>query len=152
MKEVRQRFTLWMSVLATIFGTSVAAWRLQLQDDLVADLVKISAIIALATAVLSYAFWTLLRAKQGRPFRASLAGLLTAALIVPLPFFAHTFKNGLLAQLQNEGAGLFSAALAALPPALWTGYLTYVEMTKASLAALILSAALGFWIARRANI
>jgi len=147
----RRLFTGLMTGLATVFGSGLAAWEIRGQSDIVADVLQISVIIAVGTAVLSAVFWTLThmrRSHTAHPFRGLLAGFFTALLVVPLPVFASKLKHAFLDAYDGNPAHVLSAFFEAFPPAFITGLQTFQVLTKAALAAVILSAALGYIIAR----
>lgn len=144
-------FTGTLSVLATLFGSYLSVARISGQTDVLSDIAKIGSIIAVGTVVLSFSFWTLTHiGRRGRrsPLRGAAAGLLTAFCVVPLPVFAWKLKTELVAAFADGSGSIISAFFAALPPAIFTGFQTYDVVTKASLAALISSAALGYLVAR----
>lgn len=129
-----------MVPLAVLFGCAVASWRLSGQADLWLDLVKIAAMIGVATLIAGFFFWSVLHRRHASWWRGGLSGGLTGALIVPLPFFAWTLKTGLLALLSSGDLASIPSILAkAVEAGLWT----FEEMTRASLAAIGGSALLG---------
>lgn len=150
----RALFTGLMSVLATVFGSYVSVSRIFSQADVISDILKIGTIIAVGTAVLSFVFWTLChigRRRPQNPLRGAVAGLLTAFCVVPLPVFAWKLKTDLLAAYSQDPGAIMTAFIDALLPAIQSGLQTYEVVTKAGLAALILSAALGYAVARFAS-
>jgi mannose/fructose/N-acetylgalactosamine-specific phosphotransferase system component IIC len=147
----RRLFVGLMTSLATLFGSALATWEIRGQSDIIADVLQISVIIAVGTAILSTVFWTLTHMKRSQagtsPMRGLIAGVLTALFVVPLPVFASKFKHVFLDTYNGSPVHVLSAVFEALPPALFTGLQTFQVLTKASLAAVILSAALGYTIA-----
>jgi hypothetical protein len=148
----RSLFIGLMTGLATLFGSAVAAWEIFGQDDVIADVIQISAVILLGTAMLSTFFWTLTHLKTTKPainpIRGLIAGLLTGLFIIPLPVFASKFKAEFISAYADESAHVVAAFFGALSPALITGLQTFQVLTKVSLAAAILSAVLGFAVAK----
>lgn len=144
----RTVFSLSFMVLATLFGTAVAAWRLNLQDDLIYDLIKIGGLIAFASLTLAYTFWSGLCDQPARPIQGGFAGLVCGVLIVPLPFFAAGFKEGFFALYDSGSATISASFFGGLIHAINTGMYTYIEMTRASLAAVLGSFILGYSVAR----
>ena len=138
-----------MAGLSAIFGTAVAAQRYGTQVDILTDLPKVAIVIAVGCAGLAYIFWTLLQVRD-RPslWRGAVAGALTGACVIPLPFFTSTFKDIWVETWRTGEASFLSAAVQAFPPAFETGYLTFVYLTKASVVAIIASAILGLWVSR----
>lgn len=148
----RRLFIGLMTSLATLFGSALATWEIRGQSDIIADVLQISLIIAVGTTFLSAAFWTLTHMKRSHagtsPMRGLIAGVFTALFIVPLPVFASKFKHEFLDAYDGSPSHLLSAFFEALLPAFITGLQTFQVLTKAALAAVILSAALGYTIAR----
>lgn len=148
----RRLFASLMSGLATLFGSTLAAWEIRGQSDIIADVLQIGVIIAVGTALLSVVFWTLIHVRRGRaivsPVRGLVAGLLTAIFVVPLPVFASKLKEMFLIAYDGDPSHIATAFFQALPPALFTGLQTFQVLTKAALVAVILSAALGYAVAR----
>jgi hypothetical protein len=147
----RMLFTGTLSVLATVFGSYLSVVRISGQIDILSDIVKIGSIIAVGSVLLSFIFWTLMhisRRPPCAPLRGAIAGLLTAFCVVPLPVFGWKLKTELVAAFADGSNDMIGAFFAALPMSLYTGFQTYEVMTKASVAALISSAALGYLVAR----
>lgn len=144
----RTLFTGLMSGLATLFASSLAARRIVGQADILTDVIKIGGVIAIGTVVLSFVFWTVTHwRKTGSvraPIRGAIAGLLTALCVIPLPVFAWKLKSDVQAAYANDQTYLIAAFFEAMPSAIGTGLLTFEVMTKASLIAVILSAAFGY--------
>lgn len=149
MKTLSQRsvFTGVMSGLATIYGCLAAVIRLGGQTDIIADVAKIAFVIAIGTAFLSFIFWTAAYNSRKDIWRGGLAGFLTAILIIPLPFFASTFKAELFLSLDSGSSGLLEAVFMAIPPAMKSGLLTFVDISKLSLIATIGSIVVGLMVA-----
>lgn len=149
MKTLSQRsvFTGLMSALATLYGCVAAVIRLGGQTDIIADVAKIAGVIAIGTAVLSFVFWTVLYSRNKEIWRGGLAGFLTAILIIPLPFFASTFKAEFFLGLKSGGAGLIEAFIMALLPATKSGLLTFIDISKLSLIAAFGSIGVGLIVA-----
>lgn len=147
-------FTGLMSGLATIFGSYLSIGRIAGQDDILTDIAKIAVIIAVGTAGLSYGFWTVFhglkppRANKPNPLRGAFAGALTALFVVPLPVFAWQLKTDLLAAYAVDPLSVFGAILTSVPHAVSIGLLSFAVITKASITAVILSAALGYSVSR----
>ncbi|MGJ8560441.1 MAG: hypothetical protein ACSHX3_09415 [Litorimonas sp.] len=145
----RRLFTGLMTGLSTLFGVGLMAVRYGDQTDSLTDRVKIAGFMAACCLVIAYTVWTWLHHRSRHtPLRGAVAGGLTALCLIPLPFFASTFKDGFFAAYKSGEAGLLDAIFRAIPPAIETGYLTFIYLTKASLIAIILSAALGYAISR----
>jgi len=145
MKRFSKRviFTVIMSLSATLLAVIIAGQKLKGQPDLFADLAKISLIIAIGTACMSFFYWTLTHLKSETAFRGGLAGLLTAITVVPLPAFGWTFKTQFMAAYTDMGVGIMTAIFTALPPAIRSGIYTFEDITKASVIAVIGSIAAG---------
>lgn len=145
----RQLFTGLMTGLSTLFGVGLMAVRYGDQADSLTDRIKIAGFMAAFCLVIAFTTWTWLHAhSRHTPLRGALAGGLTALCLIPLPFFASTFKDRFFAAYKSGEAGLLDAITRAIPPAIETGYLTFVYLTKASLIAIILSAALGYAVSK----
>ena len=148
-RSARFVFTGLMSGLSAVFGGGLMAIRYGYQSDSLTDVLKTSVFMAVCCCGLAFTFWTILHRRGGcAPWRGAVSGALTALCLIPLPFFASTLKDGVLAAYRSGEAGLASAILHSVPAAIETGYLTFVYLTKASLCAVILSAALGYGVAR----
>ena len=147
MKPVSKRriFVTLMTLFATSFVISIIGPKLGPQSDLLADTFKIALLIAVSTAGISFIAWTVTHWKGDSPLRGAVAGLLTALLIVPLPAAAWTFKTEVFSAHQETG--LFSAIFSSVPPAVGAGLYTFVDITKASLIAVLGSLCLGAGIA-----
>ena len=140
----RRIFTTLMTLFATSFAVSIIGPKLGPQADLIADTLKIATLIAIGTAVISFAAWTLTHLKGDSPLRGGVAGAITALLIVPLPAAAWTFKTAVFSTYQDDG--VIGAIFAAIVPTIGAGLYTFVDITKASLIAFLGSLCLGFGI------
>lgn len=149
MKSLSQRavFTLVMTGLAMLLGSFAVYVRLGGQSDVMIDTIKITGVIGLGTAVSSFVFWTAARHRSDKIWRGGLAGMLTAGIIVPLPFFVYSLKTEILANLA-AGTGVFASAMSALPIALKSGIVTFIDISKFSLIAALGSMAVGVLVAR----
>lgn len=145
-----------MSGLATLFGSLLATYENWGDTDVLSDTVKIGVVIAVGTAVLSVTFWTLTHLSEPSlnhstkhsPIRGATAGFLTALCVIPLPVFAWNIKSQLLAAYAEDQNHVLIDIFEAIPSAIGTGLMTFQVLTKASLIALILSAALGYGVSR----
>ncbi|MEP3890369.1 MAG: hypothetical protein ABJN69_07860 [Hellea sp.] len=144
----RAAFTGAATILATLFGAAMAAYQLRGQSDLVLDVVKIAAVLAIGTACVSYAVWGLIHRKASNYLRGGLAGLLTSLLVIPLPNFVSAFKTEFLKGIKTGEAGFLIPAFDAVLPAVKTGLLTFVVLTKVSLVAVIACLCLGVIVVR----
>lgn len=153
MKPVSKRriFVTLMTLFATSFVISIIGPKLGPQSDLLADTFKIALLVAVFTAGISFAAWTVTHWRGDSPFRGAVAGALTACLIVPLPAAAWTFKTEVFSAYQEMG--LFNAVFSAVPPTIGAGLYTFVDITKASLIAvmgsLCLGAAIAYYVAAK---
>ena len=145
----RTRFVLWLAGLSAIAGPVTAYPMIAWQEDVVGDLLKIAALIALSSAVIGWVLWSLLHLRQDRPipWRTALAGALTAAIVVTLPLAGFSMKTELGALLDAGELGMVTFSHAALT-SVAAGLSAYVHVTKASLGAVLLSAALGYAVPR----
>ena len=128
------------------------AWPvLSWQADAVADAAKIVALVSLSTAALSAVLWTgvmALSPARARPVLAgALIGAVTAALIVPLPFFGWALKERVPPLLSGQASGVGDWARS-VAFAAQHGLSAFIQFTKASIGAVVLSTALGAWLAR----
>lgn len=137
----RFAFTGLMTALATIFSAAITIALQGGEADLLTDILKIAVLIAVGTAASSYIFWTLTHLKQDSLARGAAAGFFTAVTIIPLPSFVAVLKSQTFSAYQSEG--LVSAVLSAVPTAIEAGLHTFVQITKASLIAIIASMILG---------
>ena len=140
----RRAFTALISILATAFVIGIWRQRFSWQADYLADLIKISVLIALSTAVVSFIMWSLTHRSKDTALRGALAGALTALVIIPLPAMAWAFKTEFLMIYQF---GVLGAVLEATSVAMKAGLVTFVNMTKASLIATLGSMCVGAGVA-----
>lgn len=143
----RTVFTVFMTVLATLFGGGMAFYELHWQPDVVIDVVKIISVLGLGTAGVSYVFWTVTHMRKDSLMRGAVTGGLTGFVIIQLPFFASGFKTAMLANYAGGQTSLLVSALDAIFPAVTSGLLTFQVITKISLIALVASIFLGLTIA-----
>ena len=143
----RRAFTLLMTIFATTFGVAVSGQVLGGQSDLFADILKIAVLISLSTAVISFIAWTVTHLQADSVKRGTAAGFLSAVAIIPLPALVANLKTLTLSAYENSGDSLLSALVAALWPSINAGLYTFVDITKASLIAVIASMLLGAVIA-----
>lgn len=151
----RSAFTGLMTFLATLTGTAYGVYEFHDQSDLIADIIKISGLLAIVSLCVSYLIWTLTHLKKAKDglsqdsnFRGGLAGLLTGLAIVPVPYFTSTFKTEVLRMHNLEGKGIILSVLEAMPLSLLRGVETFQIISKVSLAAVISSVILGVIIAK----
>jgi len=92
-----------MSVSSALYGGLLAYRMLHWQADSVSDIFKISLTVCLATACLSYLFWSLIAYKKESGLRGIIAGGLAAIFVLPVPAFASTLKReiGLLLEAKT---------------------------------------------------
>lgn len=145
MRRLSQRrvFTLLMTVFATTFVIAITGQVLGNQGDLLEDILKIAGMVSFSTAVVSYVAWTLTHLKHDGVRSGVLAGFLSTVAIIPLPIFAWTLKTEFFAGYQSGSDGLFAAFVSAMPTAINAGLYTFIDITKASLIAIIASMILG---------
>ena len=137
----RRIFTVLMTLFATSFVISIIGPKLGPQSDLLGDTFKIALLVAVCTALISFIAWTVTHRKGDSLLRGAVAGVLTALLIIPLPAAAWTFKTEVFSAYRETG--LFSAIYSAVPPTIGAGLYTFVDITKASLIAVVGSLCLG---------
>ena len=136
-----------MTVFATTFCIAITGQVLGGEADLLADILKIAILIALSTAVISFTVWTLTHLKTDSVKRGAAAGFFSAIAIIPLPVFIANLKTLTFSAYQGSGESLISALFSALPPSINAGLYTFVDITKASLIAVIASLLVGAVIA-----
>lgn len=141
-------FTMLMTFLATLFGAAYGAYELRGQPDIVSDVLKISGLIAIAAACVSYVCWTLTHLRRDSVFRGGLAGLLTALVIVQVPYFTSAFKTEVMRLHKSENIDLGMSVLTAIPLSLKSGLETFQIISKVSLTAVLSSMILGVLIAK----
>jgi len=132
-----------MSVLAAAFAAGIWRQKFSWQADYFADLFKIGLLVAISTAVIGFIMWTLTHRKTDSLLRGGMAGALTALVIIALPAMAWRFKTDFLTKFQNASEGLFLALFSSVPSAIAAGLHTFVDMTKASLVAVVASLIVG---------
>ena len=137
----RRIFSILMTLFATSFVVSIIGPKLGPQADLLADTFKIAALVAVCTALIGFAAWTLTHWTGDSHLRGALAGAVTALLIVPLPAAAWTFKTEVFSAFPN--AGLIGAVFSAVPPTVGAGLYTFVDISKAAIIAVVGSLCLG---------
>lgn len=132
-----------MTCLAVPFGTAAAAWRLNGQLDLTADLLKIAIFVAITVALASYLSWRFIVGSRLTRLRGALAGLITAAITIPAPFAISGFKREFLNSLRDENQGVLASVWDGIFAAIHSGLYLFKDMTKMSLLAILLSMAVG---------
>ena len=145
----RRIFTMLITLLATLFGATFGVYELRGEADILSDVIKISALLAIASAFVSYTFWTLTHLRKDNVLRGGLAGLLTALVIVQVPYFTSAFKTEVLRLHKSENLDLLMSVFAAAPFALQRGFETFQIISKVSLAAVISSVILGIIITKK---
>jgi len=125
-RSQRRAFTTLMALLAPAFAVGIMAQKFARQADIVSDTIKISLLLMVCTALVAFVTWT---------------------IIIPLPAFGWSLKTEVLNLFQSEQSGLFVAILKSLWVSIKWGLLTFVDITKASLIAVIGSSAVGAIIA-----
>lgn len=152
MKRFSQRrlFTFLMTLFATAFCVAITGQVLGGQSDLLADIFKIAVLIAVSTAIISFIYWTLTHLKKDSIPRGAAAGFFTAVTIIPLPAFLANLKTYTFSVYQDSTDSFFAALFSAIPPAIDAGLYAFVDITKASLIAVIASMILGAFVARYA--
>lgn len=150
MKNYSQRrlFTTLMTIFATTFVIAIAQGVFGGEADLIADVLKIAALVAVSTACLSFLAWTITHKTGGGMIRGALAGFITSVLIIPLPIFVWSLKTEIVSAYNNSTESLFVAVGSAILPAINRGLYTFIDITKASLIAVIASMILGAFISR----
>jgi len=150
-RSQRRAFTSLMALLAPAFAVGVMGGKYARQADVISDSIKIAILLALCTAFVSFMSWTIMFSRfapfKTRPLlRGAIAGFLAAFIIIPLPAFGWSLKTELLSAHQSSqlGLGMFFKSL--FISIKW-GLLTFIDITKASLLALIGSAAMGAAVA-----
>ena len=146
-RSQRRAFTCLMALLAPAFAVGVMGGKYARQADIVSDTIKIGVLLALCTAIVSVVIWTCMSSRfapfKTRPLlRGAIAGCLTALIIIPLPAFGWSLKTELISAHQSGQLGLGTILMSFFTAIKW-GFLTFVDITKASLIAVIGSSAVG---------
>lgn len=89
-----------MAAFATIYGAILAYRSLGWQADGISDIFKATIVISLATAILSFCFWSLTTRRGESKMRGIFAGLLTAAFVIPTPAFLWSAKTEILGAIK----------------------------------------------------
>jgi len=144
----RRAFVIGMTVFATPFVIAISRWKLGPQADLFTDSLKIAVLMAVSTFIISYFVWMLTHVKKDTLAGGAFAGLISAVLIVPIPAAVWTLKTQTQRAYQNETESLMEALLSAVLPAVHSGLYTFIDITKASLTAVMASTLLGLVIAK----
>lgn len=150
-RSQRRAFTCLMALLAPAFAVGVMGGKYARQADIISDTIKIAILIAICTALVGFVIWTIMSSRfapfKTRPLlRGAIAGFLTAFIIIPLPAFGWSLKTELLSAHQSGQLGLGTILMSIITSIKW-GLLTFIDITKASLLALIGSSAVGAFIA-----
>ena len=150
MKTLSQRrlFTILMTLFATTFCMAITLQVLGGEADLLADVLKIAVLIAVSTSFISFIFWTVTHLKKDSIPRGAIAGFCTAVTIIPLPAFLANLKTGTFSAYQNTTDNFFTALFSAIPTSIDAGLYAFVDITKASLIAVIASMIVGVFVAR----
>lgn len=127
----RARFTALMSGGAGIYGTILAYRLLSGQTDIISDVVKLSGLVFIATAIAAFIWWSLITARLRGLFGGALAGLLTVLTVIPLPTFFGALKSHLSLGLELSEAIMIAAQysistfslaeMLAIPPSIAVG-------------------------------
>ena len=147
----RQLFTILMTIFSTTFVIAIAGQVFRGEADVFADVLKIAGLVAISTAAISFFMWTLTHLKNDSVVRGALAGCLTAVLIIPLPTFVWSLKTVIFSAYKDTTDSLFVTIFSAIIPSINRGLYTFIDITKASLIAVIASMILGAVIARYAK-
>jgi len=142
----RRAFIFIMTCLAVPFGTAAAAWRLNGQLDLTADLLKIAIFVAITVALAAYLSWRFIVGARLTRLRGALAGLTTAVLTIPAPFAISGFKREFLKSFREDGQGALASVLDGGLAAIHSGLYQIEDMTKMSLLAVLSSMGVGFMV------
>jgi len=149
-RSQRRAFTTLMALFAPAFSIGVMGQKYARQADVISDTIKIGILIALCTAIVSFVIWTCMSSRfapfKTRPLlRGAIAGCLTALIIIPLPAFGWSLKTELISAHQSGQLGLGTILMSFFTAIKW-GFLTFVDITKASLIAVIGSSAVGAFV------
>ena len=134
--EKRLRFVGILTFSAVLYGALLAYRLLPAQSDLLSDILKLSSIAAIGTALSSYFWWTVVTQKMKSAWGGLVAGTLTAICVIPLPTFLGGFKGS-----YEADSNIISALNAGLKYSLST-------VSTAELIALPLCAAAGYILAK----
>lgn len=132
----RLRFVGVLSLSAALYGSLLAYRLLPAQSDLLSDIFKLASIAFVATAIMSYFWWSMVVRNTNSAWGGLLAGLLTAICVIPLPTFLGGAKGG----FQNDG-NIISAIQTGLKYSLST-------FSTAEFIALPLCAAAGYMLVK----
>jgi hypothetical protein len=148
MKSLSQRraFVTLMTVFATPFVIAISRMKFGRQADLITDSLKIGLLIAVSTAMISFAAWTLTQRKAVSVARGAAAGVMSSLLIIPIPSAVWTLKTKTLEAYQNTTNHIVEAAIFSIPSAINSGLYTFIDISKASLIAVLASLILGVMI------
>lgn len=144
----RRTFVVFMTVFAVPFVIVISRLKLGQQADLLSDSLKIGLLVAMSTILISFVTWTITHFRKASIIRGALAGLISSLLIIPIPSAAWRLKSMTLSAYQDTADTLFEAVISAVPHAIASGLYTFVDITKASLVAVVASVILGGVIAR----
>ena len=89
----RRRFVGVLSLSAALYGSLLAYRLLPAQSDLLSDILKLASIAFIATAIMSYFWWSVIVRKTDNAWGGLLAGLFTAICVIPLPTFLGRAKG-----------------------------------------------------------
>ena len=92
-RKRRLRFVVVLTAAASLYASLLAYRLLPAQSDLLADILKLSAIACVSTAITSFFWWTVVSRKTQSAWGGGLAGLLTAICVIPLPTFLGGVKG-----------------------------------------------------------
>jgi len=132
MGDIRRiKFVGALSICASLYGAILAYRLIGFQADAVSDVVKFTALILIATMLISFFWWTVITAKISGIKGGALAGFLSVITIIPLPTFLGGFKTTLTqnhdvilaaqAALQYSVSTLSLAEFLAIPPSIIVG-------------------------------
>lgn len=132
-----------MAAFAGLYGAILAYRALGWQADGLSDILKSTLVITIATAVLAFIFWSLSSWKTESKMRGMMAGLLTAAFVIPTPAFLWSVKTEVLRNL--EAGHLWPNIISIITSTFDVlGY----SFSAAEFLALPMSAIVGFFIAK----
>ena len=130
----RLKFVFALTPLAAIYGALLSFRLLGWQADIVSDVVKMSMMIFILTALVSFVLWSLIRPRVSGILGGVLAGGLTALILIPLPTLLGGFKSNFFTQGHGFAAALSEAAAYSLS-----------TFSAAEFVAIPLSMAVGIW-------